>query len=353
MNRQRGFTLVSLMVGLVISLVVVLAVYGSASFFEANRRQMVSGNDAFENALGALIAVQRATKQAGMAISLDGRLACQAVNIFRDGAVRADGLMIPPVRIVDGGEDSDSLTVAFADSLLATMPAQSIRPMNPGDTSILTSNAIGLNVGDLVMVGSPGSTDPCTLMQISAIEPSAAPLGSRVRHEGLSTWNPVDRTVEFTTMPTYAPGSLVQRVGGWNWLTYRVVAGQLEERDNTTATTNLIADGIVYFKAAYGTTDGLNQTIQQWALPVDAWANPDIVQLNAVRALQIGIVARNAQRIKPTVAGGACDATTVANITLWPAGPIVDLSRLGADWGCYQYRVLTLAVPLRNMIFGI
>ena len=47
MRRERGFTLVSLMVGLFISLIVVLAVYGSASFFETNRRLMMGGDVAF------------------------------------------------------------------------------------------------------------------------------------------------------------------------------------------------------------------------------------------------------------------------------------------------------------------
>ena len=72
MMRERGFTLVSLMVGLFVSMLVLLAVYGSGAFVETNRRQMIAGNAAFENAMAALLAMQRSTKQAGMAIRVSG-----------------------------------------------------------------------------------------------------------------------------------------------------------------------------------------------------------------------------------------------------------------------------------------
>jgi hypothetical protein len=340
------------MVGMFISLVVVLAVYGSASFFETNRRQMIGGNMAFENAMAGLLAMQRSARQAGLSIALDGRLACESVNIFRDGVVRANAAPVAPVRIVAGGDDSDTLTVAFADSLQAAMPAQSIRPMAAGDTVVLTSNALGLNVDDLVLMGTPGAGTPCTLMQISAIEPSVSPPGARILHQGATAWNPVDRTASFATMPAYPTGSLVQRVGAWNWLSYRVVAGRLEELDNTTGAVNVLADDIVYLKAAYGTTDGINRTIEHWALPTGAWADPSVTQLNAVRAVHLALVARNPQRVKPSVTGGACDASVEPLVELWPDGPLVDLTRLGDDWGCFTYRTLRLVVPLRNVIFG-
>jgi hypothetical protein len=244
------------------------------------------------------------------------------------------------------------VTIAFADSIQAAMPAQSIRPMAAAGTEILVGSALGLGAGDLIMVGLPGGGTPCTLMQVSAVDASVSPPGMRISHQGPTPWNPVDRTATFTTMPDYPTGALIQRVGIWNWLSYRVTGDRLEEVDNLTGAVNVVADDIVYLKAAYGATDGTNQTVEQWALPVGAWADPSVVQLDAVRAVHIGLVARNPQRVKPSVAGGACDATVDPTLTLWPFGPTVDLSLLGADWGCFRYRVLTLAVPLRNVIFG-
>jgi type IV pilus assembly protein PilW len=354
MNRKRmhGFSLVSLMVGLFVGLLVMLAVQGSAAFFETNRRQMISGNAAFENALGGLLAVQRAAKQAGLSLAMEGRLACRTVNIYRGGAALADGQQIPPVRIIDGNDDSDTITIAFADSIQAAMPAQSVRPMAAGSSEIMVANALGLNVGDLVMVGMPSAGTPCTLMQISALATSVSPPGIEISHAGVTDWNPADRTATFTTMPSYGTGSLVQRIGNWNWLTYRIVDQRLEEVDNLTGSVDVVAEDVVYMKAAYGTTSGTGRTIEQWAPPTGGWANPSVLQFDAVRAIHIGVVARNPQRVKPSVAGGACDATANATVTLWPLGPQVDLSRLGSDWACYHYRTLTLAVPLRNVIFG-
>ena len=352
MMRERGFTLVSLMVGLFVSMLVLLAVYGSGAFFETNRRQMISGNAAFENAMATLLAMQRSTKQAGMAISLDGRLSCRSLNIFRSGVTRANSAAAAPVLIGDGGADSDTLTVTFADSLQAAMPAQSIRPMDADDTSILVPNEIGFQVNDLILVGTPGANTPCTLMQISSTAASVSPAGSHLLHEGPNDWNPADRTTTFTTMPSYPTGSLVQRVGNWNWLTYRVTDGRLEEVDNLTGAVDVIAEDIVYMKAAYGTTDGVGRTIEQWVPPVDPWDDPSLAQLNAIRAVLIAVVARNPQRVKPSVAGGGCDATSSISLDLWAGGTVVDLSRVGADWNCFTYRTLRLAVPLRNVIFG-
>jgi type IV pilus assembly protein PilW len=352
MTRERGFSMVSLMVGMFISMTVVLAVYGSSAFLETNRRHMIAGNAAFDNAMAALLAMQRSARQAGLAIVTDGRLACPSLNVFRNGAVRADGALIAPLRITDGGDDSDTLTVAFAESLQAAMPIQTTMPMAPAATSLLTANAIGIAAGDLVLIGTPGTGAPCTLLQVSAVEVSAAPPGMLVRHQGVTGWNPADRAATFTTMPSYPTGALVQRMGNWNWLSYRVVDGRLEEVDNTTGATNVLSDDIVFLKVAYGTTAGPNRTIEQWTGPAGAWSDPTAAQFDQVRAVRIGVVARSSQRIKPTVAGGGCDATPEALLALWPDGPVVDLSRTRDDWACFAYRPFTLVVPLRNVIFG-
>ncbi len=359
MKHERGFTLVSLMVGMFVSLIVVLAVYGSASFFEVNRRQMMAGNAAFENAVAGLTSLQRSIRQAGLSIASPGGLACPSLNIFYNGTVRADAAAVRPVAIVDGGAGPDEVTVAYASSLLASMPAQSTHSMPASTTEIKTSSALGLAPNDLIMVGVPGDILPCTLMQISEIvpwpRPAMPPPETTLRHRGVSTWNPADRAAAFTTMPQYPVGTLIQRVGApanWNWLTYRIAAGRLEELDNTTGATSVLADDIVYLKAAYGTTSGTDHTIEQWVAATDAWATPNTAQIRAIRAVQLGLVARNPQRVKPTVTGGSCDATTDPLLALWPDGPVVDLSRTAADWGCFSYRVLTLVVPLRNMIFG-
>ena len=131
-----------------------------------------------------------------------------------------------------------------------------------------------------------------------------------------------------------------------------LAGGQLEEVDNLTGAVDVLAEDIVYLKAAYGTTDGSARTIEQWVPAVDPWDDPSLGQIEVIRAVLFAVVARNPQRVKPSVAGGACDATPEALLTLWPGGTVVDLSRLGDDWNCFTYKTLRLAVPLRNVIFG-
>ena len=71
-------------------------------------------------------------------------------------------------------------------------------------------------------------------------------------------------------------------------------------------------------------------------------------------AIQLVLIARNAQPEKP--GAGGCAATTDKKEPRqqYLAGPRRqwcgnDLSLLGADWGCYRYKMFQTVVPIRNI----
>jgi type IV pilus assembly protein PilW len=123
-------------------------------------------------------------------------------------------------------------------------------------------------------------------------------------------------------------------------------------------TTGVIAEGIALMKAEYG----LDTTIPPDGA-VDVWTQVTPANPASVVAVRIVLVARSAQPEKPSVAGGACDTTTVALAPKWIGSTVVavthpvavplDLSGNAGlaptdSWQCYRYKTFENTVTLRN-----
>jgi type IV pilus assembly protein PilW len=341
------------MVGLFVGLLVALAVYSSFRFVDAQRRAQVSGIGALETGIGGLFAIQHDVKASGIGVVLNGQTVCPTMNIYKGGTV-ANGTAIAPVVITAGGEDedSDSITIAYSGSVLANNGIPLIAGM-PAATSVLkTANVRGIAVNDFLVVANPADNLPCTLMQATGT--SASGFGYDIAHATTSTWNPSSPGAAFANAPAYPAGSLVYNIGQitFNWVTYRVTGGNLEAVNLITNEVDVVANNVALLKAWYGTSNGTTSQIEQWVPATDAWANPlDAAHVTTIRAIRIAAVARSQHPEKPSVVGGECDVTTVAP-TSWPGGPALDLSG-NSNWRCYRYRVLTLVIPLKNVIFGV
>jgi type IV pilus assembly protein PilW len=347
-RRQAGISIIEMMVGLMVGTLVTLSAWGTVMFYEANRRTGIGGNSALENGLATALAIQRDVKSAGLGFVFGGVPACSKLNVYYNGVTTSDGQDIAPVIIVDGGAASDQVSVAYSGSILGGAPVRTIAAMgSPGDL-IRIGTTGNLTAGNLMLVASPNGADPCTLMQ--ATNASAAGFGTEITRAA-SDWNPGNPGAAFANAPAYAANSSVIHADGFTWVTYRVTNGNLEVVDNLSNTTEVLAENVVLLKAQYGTSNGVTPQIEQWVNGTDAWAPPlDAAHVGAVRALRIAVVARSAHRERPTVAGGACDATPAAPAA-WAGGPALDLSA-DPDWQCYRYKTLLLTIPLKNLIFG-
>lgn len=348
---ERGMSLVSVMVGAIIGGIVVASTFASLAFFQMQRRQGVGSDTALQGGMAALLELQRAVKAAGSFTMASGRPMCASINIYNQGSgVLANGRPISAIAITDGGVSSDTLTLTNATSMFAGTPARVIAAMSSANSSLKLGNAIGLAVGDVAVVGAPGTTLPCTLLQISGLSASGA-FVDLLHDAGVSApWNPVDAAAVFTNAPSYPEGALVWRVGQLNWLTYRVVGNRLQATDELAGRVDVIADQVVAMKAWYGTNDGTNKSIEQWVPATGAWTAPSATQVASLRAARIGLIVRVAAPAPP--ANGTCNATATALVALWPSGPTFDLSSLGSDWACYTYRTSNMVAPLRNVIYG-
>jgi Tfp pilus assembly protein PilW len=109
LERQTGWGLAEMMVGVMISMIAVLVIFESFSAFEAQKRTTTSAIAAQEAGLLALSAIERDARVAGYGLVVNNALACTTINIYQAGALAAIPAM--PIAIADGGATaSDSIT---------------------------------------------------------------------------------------------------------------------------------------------------------------------------------------------------------------------------------------------------
>lgn len=353
--RQRGFSIVELMVAIAISLVATLVIFETFAVSEGIKRTSTSGGDAQQNGAMALYMVEREVRMAGYGINNANVLGC-TVNVYDEVEGSDDAYPLAPMVIEPGAtdKDPDTLTILIGDSDLIADPAKLIQAMASPTSTYKVDNRYGFMPGDLVIAYEAGKE--CTLAQVTET-PSAAGQTSNVAHNSGNYVNPQgDTVVARYNKPgglgiSYSTAGFLYNIGQAPQRNiYRVVANRLEiERTLSNTDTNVVAEQIVQLKAEYGKDDGSGGGTANDGI-VDAYSNAapaSTAQWAQVLAIRLAVVARSAQAEKPIEDGGACDITTA--FPTWAGGDI-DVSAAD-DWQCYRYRVFETIVPLRNLIW--
>jgi prepilin-type N-terminal cleavage/methylation domain-containing protein len=97
--RQRGLSMIELMVGLVVSLIVGIAASSSAVMFTASQRQGIGVGGVAVNVNTALAALKNDAATAGLGFFGDSRYLCSALNLGVGATAHWDGDTFAPVRI--------------------------------------------------------------------------------------------------------------------------------------------------------------------------------------------------------------------------------------------------------------
>src|SRR5690242_16655514 len=168
-NNQSGMSLVELMVGILVGLMVILAASGSLAFFEAQRTTSLTGNAASNSGMMGGYLLQRDLRNAGLGLLNAAQLACSRINLYYNGATRADGVAVAPVQIVDGGAGSDTISVFFADSVLGSAPIQLTRGLTTAGENLYVTPIPGVQVGDVVLIAGNAAADPCSVAQVGGV----------------------------------------------------------------------------------------------------------------------------------------------------------------------------------------
>ena len=388
--RQRGFTLVELLVAIAIGLVVTLAVTSIVIVGETHKRSTTTTNDMGQTGSFASYQLDRAIRSAGSAMvqsANNGVFGCKlAVGStlpratpfpvpFQDNFLRAGGaastnnLRVAPILIgkaMSGDDVSDVLVVMRGNGNAGGVPR---RISDPGSSTLLKiESSVGFAVNDVLLVSQPGITD-CLMEQVSALDPVANPgeltLGGTYYTAGTDTTVATlasSTSTYVTSLGNSSPGSVqfsMYGVGANNTLFSYDLLRALPSQ--------AMADGVQELHAIYGldtTGDGV----------LDSWADPGatgydiatvmttpatIRQIIAVRfALVMKSAAEERDEITPECDGdvgtaeAACapyryfsDLTNAAGASLQRE---LD-TKTDANRQHFRYRVVESTIPLRNM----
>ena len=369
-SRNRGFSLVELMVAVTLAIVTGLAVLMVLSTYESRKRTVTVGNDAELNAAVGSYMVEREVRMAGAGLTGASGMLCPAgYNLQYNGTTQIDGTTLRPVTITDGGVSGggsplpDRIQVVRSDAAFGVAPATVVQLMGTPDSNITVIDDVGLGNGDLILASAADGTKICTVMQMSAA-PQATGSGWTLAHGSASSpYNPADSAAAYTNPVSYDVGDIVTNLGRFGLRTFRVIcndggtpsltnACNLVSYDTLASAANpllgateSISSQVVNFQLQYGVAPAGSQTVDTWTDATGGWAAPSAANTLRIKAVRMAIVTRgNLER----------EIVSPATLTIWDdtlSGTALTMP-LSDDERHYRYRVVTVVVPLINVIWA-
>jgi type IV pilus assembly protein PilW len=408
--RSRGFTLIELMVAAAIGLIVALALT-SAVVATGRQYSMISASVAAQNsAQVGLSLIDLSARSAGSGFYANGQPICPTWNAFSPAsgagatAVAARTItnaVFMPVRITDGGSAGASDTIEFTGGS-GTIPFASVPVLTntSGAGNMEVPQAGAFAVGDIAVIGAPGSGLTCTLFQVTGTStPGGGSCGafadactrlSRAVSTGVNAAAAPANAFTFATNTTggvtYTGPAVVSRVAttaaGFRQEAFRIECNSLVRYNafpstpgGCTATplsfatggnpVDAIASDIVLMHAQYGiTASAASDVVVNW---VDAsggtWGAPTAANVARIKAIRVVMVARSKEPDGGEVTAASCaNGATPAVTNTGPCSfqdteaPVIDLSGIavpaGRTWQNYRYRVHMAIMPLRSVIWS-
>lgn len=402
-RRQRGFSIVELMVAVTIALVASLAIFQTYAASEERKRTTTSGSEGLQAGVFALASLERAVVNAGynlMVVSDPGytspvRLITPGSGYslsttnpprpefhigcnFTHGGTR---YRLAPLMAVDGGGGlaSDVLTVFSGSS--ADVPLQvpaETGGLTSGSTTVRLRSTWGFSVGDWVLVYEQsaalnvGTTRPrdCTLARVTAL-PSAPAI------------SPADVTFDTPTPVAYDEPVVVNLGRSPAFERYSVdAAGRLMVADLLNGTpAQPVAENVASLQVQLGIDVGNDDVIDEWVNPPaleSTFLNPvnplpqnsvtslpapaGVRGLHQIKGVRIGLLVRS-PRMERSDASGNCTVTSAATLEVLPAvagaaaNRLPDMPGSGSfaptgDQRCFRYNTVVSMVPVRNALLN-
>jgi type IV pilus assembly protein PilW len=375
--RERGLTLIELLVAMVIALVVTLAVTSAVTFGESTKRTTTSVNDMNQSGSYAAYLLDRAVRSAGSGFTQSWDLGIFGCKLqakrknsvilprttvfpvpfekFLGDATGVADLRMAPLLIGKGQSSdgkSDVLMVMGGNGSAGDVP-RPIISAGASDTIIRLDNTVQLKKNDIALVSQVGTTD-CLLEQVDASFADSA-------NNELVTLNGDYYTagVGTTLASLAATGSAYLTPLGNNTANNvqfqlfgigannTLVSYDLLRADGTDDTRTL-ADGVMEMHALYGLDTNTDGKIDNWTAP-DA-ADFDIATVmkdgklsRQVVAVRVGLILRSA-----TLERDPVSQTIPAMFS--DTGLQRDAVTLKDDDRRYRYRVVEFTIPLRNVL---
>lgn len=389
-GRQRGFSLIELMVAVGIGLVITLAVFQVLTASEARKRTSTGINDASQSGNYALYVLDRMLRSAGTGYSqgwasvggcrLNAQLPA-GETLPRVAALPAPFTAIPrtvrlaPVIIFQGASDAGSDVLMVMSG--ATGYGEVLTDVPVGGVAVgqLTlTNTIGYRAGDLLLVSSGGE---CLMSQVDAAKPPCAgdpaaptattacgpalPLGgayytAAVANASLGgmALQPAVSVFSIGNATTNPPQFSLIGVGADSTLfTHNLLL------INGLNTSEPMAEGVRELHAVYGLDTNDDGILDTWQSPTGNWAGPALMdgsaasnlRIRQIVAIRVGLVLRSAlveREISPGVPVAPANLSLFSDLPA-PNPVTVDLTRAGENRN-QRHRTVEITVPLRNFL---
>lgn len=378
-RRERGFTLIELMVGVVIALLSTLVVAQTLLLSEGQKRSTTHGTDAQVNGALALFTLQREVQMAGYGLGgAAASLGCPIRAKFNNVNVSIDELV--PVKIVNGTDGApDTVRILSSSKQNFSLPTQVVVNHPATAANFFVNTTLGISEGDL-MIAVPEQWDAdnwCTVIQVTN-DAGGGGNGNGgnngggqgqeqvIHNSGTGgEWNQPGGQNIFPT-DGYPKGSSLLNVGQFVERTFSVTPANALHQSTfnvtapTTRTEEDLFPHIVQMQAYYGKdtsapADGVIDLYDE-ATPTTAagWAQ--------VLAVRVAVVARSAQREKevvsssspewqvgnavPVSGSASCTAPSTSTCVVVKVGEAAD-----SEWKHYRYKMFDTVVPLRNVLW--
>jgi type IV pilus assembly protein PilW len=360
--KQKGFTLIEIMVGLIIGLLVTLVVVNVFRVFEAQKRTTTGNSDAQTNGAIALFNIQRDTQIAGFALPVYtteySPFNCPInTTIDHDNNAGTAEIGLSPIVITDANaaNSSDTIAIRYGDSMKGGIAVDMLAGTGANVARVDTN--IGCALNDKVLIVRSTSPLNCSMTRVTGLTAAGIPAAE----------------ITLASSTNVTAGNALACLGVWNQVQYTVTANQLTRTGDVTgnapnripsAAAVPIVPDIVNIQAQYGVSASANSNqVTQWVDATGIWANtattPSIANRNRIKAIRVAVVARNGL-LETNNVTEACSSLTAAQPTglcAWDGGeagsaaPAIDLSA-DADWRRYRYRVYESVIPVRNIIWS-
>lgn len=340
-SRQRGISLIELMVGVVIGLIAILVIYQTFAVAEGVKRQTISAGDAQRTGLVAMYLLGSELGNAGSGIMLnqDDLATCTDTKDVAT-TLRPFSVIVTP-----GADDDtpDSFVVNYSTARSVVTPSVFMSKTDALGTTYTVQSPTGFKAGDMVVgITGDGRCERKTITAVSAPDAN----GNVVLTHGGSTYEylPTMRLINI------GPATTTQRVR------YDVTSGVLRSTDLVTAgaVAQPLSSSIMNMKLQYGIdTDG-DGNVDTWTAATGDYAVDKVLaysgaELRRIKAVRIGMIVRSDEydRDAPTYAWTLFECTAQEKVDYTCPDPIK--GTLPAN---YKYRAYETIVPLRNPMWN-
>jgi type IV pilus assembly protein PilW len=386
---ERGFSLIELMVGLVISLICIFAMLSVFAIYEGQKRTTTNGSDAQQSGSFSMYELERQVRTAGSGLVQGNKYgvwgcAVTAYTVSKQQLPATTPFPAPftnwpattlavPVLIQSGGltgatANPDIIAVIGGNSSIRTFKAGIVASTG---LTVTLDNSLGVLASDYLLVPKNGantctvarSTNALPAANVVVLDATASPAAGFV-----GAYNAPGTVFDLGPSPTFS------LFGVDNVKTNSLMVYDLLQRPaaGTAAVPPItIADGIVNLKALYGVNDGANGgtllsgQVDEWVQPTGAvWSLaaltpiPDTAAAATARAqikaIRIVVVARSQQPERAPAASATVQSSAgyigysgATTMTLFP-DLALGLRYTIATLPQYRYKVYDTTIPIRN-----